>query len=111
MPNSDATRLCTKRASSPISPAVAPPRLVSASVCLVDSDARERGSLKPLGSPALGIAPDQAVSVSWIRDTVLAVRAGKGMVLDDADHDTHSAGSFFNNPIVPDGVARTLPAE
>lgn len=60
---------------------------------------------------ALGIAPDQAVSVSWIRDTVLAIRNGKGMVLNDDDNDTHSAGSFFNNPIVSEGVARTLPAE
>ncbi|WP_309068376.1 UDP-N-acetylmuramate dehydrogenase [Microbacterium sp.] len=60
---------------------------------------------------ALGIAPDQAVTVSWIRDTVLAIRGGKGMVLDEPDHDTHSAGSFFNNPIVTEGVAQTLPAE
>ncbi|WP_203137520.1 UDP-N-acetylmuramate dehydrogenase [Microbacterium sp. JZ31] len=60
---------------------------------------------------ALGIAPDEAVSVSWIRDTVLAIRGGKGMVLDEPDHDTHSAGSFFNNPIVSEGVAQTLPAE
>ena len=27
--------------------------------------------------------------------SVLALRALKGMVLDDADHDTWSAGSFF----------------
>ncbi|WP_345751543.1 UDP-N-acetylmuramate dehydrogenase [Microbacterium rhizophilus] len=60
---------------------------------------------------ALGLAPDAAVSVAWIRDTVLAIRAGKGMVLSEPDHDTHSAGSFFNNPIVTEAVARTLPAE
>src|SRR5699024_3078388 len=30
------------------------------------------------------------------------LRRGKGMVLDDADHDTWSAGSFFTNPIVGD---------
>ena len=30
----------------------------------------------------------------------LGLRRGKGMVLDDADHDTWSAGSFFTNPIV-----------
>jgi UDP-N-acetylmuramate dehydrogenase len=67
------------------------------------ADARLRG--------ALGLAPDATASVSWIRDTVLAIRAGKGMVLNEPDHDTHSAGSFFNNPIVPESVARALPAE
>ena len=41
-------------------------------------------------------APQQAV-----RDTVIALRRGKGMVLDPADPDSRSAGSFFTNPIVP----------
>ena len=35
-----------------------------------------------------------------VRDAVLALRRGKGMVLDAADHDTWSAGSFFTNPIL-----------
>ena len=35
------------------------------------------------------------------RETVLELRRGKGMVLDPADHDTWSVGSFFTNPIVP----------
>ncbi|MCD1268407.1 UDP-N-acetylmuramate dehydrogenase [Microbacterium sp. MEC084] len=60
---------------------------------------------------ALGLSTDDAVSVQWIRDTVITTRRGKGMVLDDPDPDTHSAGSFFNNPIVDEHVARTLPAE
>ncbi|GAA1733215.1 UDP-N-acetylmuramate dehydrogenase [Microbacterium paludicola] len=60
---------------------------------------------------ALGLTPDQAVSGSWIRETVLAIRGSKGMVLNEPDHDTHSAGSFFNNPIVSEAVSRTLPAE
>lgn len=60
---------------------------------------------------ALGLAADEAVSLAWIRDHVLATRARKGMVLDDADPDTHSAGSFFQNPIVSASFARTLPAE
>lgn len=38
-----------------------------------------------------------------VRDAVLALRRGKGMVLDPADHDTWSAGSFFTNPIVAAG--------
>jgi UDP-N-acetylmuramate dehydrogenase len=36
-----------------------------------------------------------------VRDTVIALRRGKGMVLDPADPDSRSAGSFFTNPIVP----------
>jgi UDP-N-acetylmuramate dehydrogenase len=36
-----------------------------------------------------------------VRDTVVALRRGKGMVLDPADPDSRSAGSFFTNPIVP----------
>ncbi|WP_295819184.1 UDP-N-acetylmuramate dehydrogenase [uncultured Microbacterium sp.] len=60
---------------------------------------------------ALRLAPDAAVSLRWIRETVLATRAAKGMVLDDADPDTHSAGSFFQNAIVSASFARTLPPE
>ncbi len=40
-----------------------------------------------------------------VRDHVLALRAGKGMVLDAADHDTWSAGSFFTNPIIAEDDA------
>ena len=41
-------------------------------------------------------APD----VADVRNAVLAVRRRKGMVLDPADPDTRSVGSFFMNPIV-----------
>lgn len=44
-----------------------------------------------------------------VRTTVLALRAGKGMVLDPEDHDTWSTGSFFTNPIVGEDVLATLP--
>lgn len=39
-----------------------------------------------------------------VRDAVQTLRRGKGMVLDESDHDTWSAGSFFTNPIVPAGM-------
>ena len=45
------------------------------------------------------------------RAAVLALRASKGMVLDPADPDSVSAGSFFTNPIVSESFARGLPAE
>ncbi len=38
------------------------------------------------------------------RETVLRLRAGKGMVLDPADPDSRSVGSFFMNPVI-DGTA------
>ncbi|MCW3158125.1 UDP-N-acetylmuramate dehydrogenase [Micropruina sonneratiae] len=44
-----------------------------------------------------------------VREAVLALRRGKGMVLDDADHDTWSAGSFFTNPILTAEQAAGLP--
>ncbi|MFH8566995.1 UDP-N-acetylmuramate dehydrogenase [Streptomyces sp. NPDC017993] len=48
----------------------------------------------------LGVEPGERVPATTARETVLALRAGKGMVLDAADHDTWSAGSFFTNPIL-----------
>lgn len=60
---------------------------------------------------ALSLDEDAAVSLAWIRETVLATRARKGMVLDDADPDTYSAGSFFQNPVVSAEFAATLPPE
>ena len=45
-------------------------------------------------------APGERVPAATARDTVLKLRAGKGMVLDPEDHDTWSAGSFFTNPIL-----------
>jgi UDP-N-acetylmuramate dehydrogenase len=60
---------------------------------------------------ALGLAPETAVSLEWVRAHVLGTRSRKGMVLDDADPDTYSAGSFFQNAIVSPSFARTLPPE
>ena len=46
-----------------------------------------------------------------VREAVLALRARKGMVLDDADHDTWSVGSFFTNPVVsPADFERVRPS-
>jgi UDP-N-acetylmuramate dehydrogenase len=60
---------------------------------------------------ALGLAPDASVSLAWVRDHVLSTRRRKGMVLDDTDADTASAGSFFQNAVVSEQFARTLPPE
>lgn len=60
---------------------------------------------------ALGLATDAVVSLAEVRDTVLATRRSKGMVLDPDDADTRSAGSFFQNAVVSQEFARALPAE
>jgi UDP-N-acetylmuramate dehydrogenase len=49
---------------------------------------------------ALGAGPDSRVEATRVREAVLALRARKGMVLDEDDHDTWSVGSFFTNPVV-----------
>jgi UDP-N-acetylmuramate dehydrogenase len=51
----------------------------------------------------LGVEPGARAAMTDVRRAVLELRRGKGMVLDEADHDTWSAGSFFTNPVVPVG--------
>jgi UDP-N-acetylmuramate dehydrogenase len=61
-----------------------------------------------LGAPAtyaelagtLGVEPGTRAPMADVRRAVLEL-AARGMVLDAADHDTWSAGSFFTNPVVP----------
>ena len=48
----------------------------------------------------LGVEMGERATTRAIREAVLALRRGKGMVLDPDDHDTWSAGSFFTNPFV-----------
>ena len=50
---------------------------------------------------ALGAREGERTDSARVRDAVLELRRGKGMVLDDADHDTWSVGSFFTNPVLP----------
>jgi UDP-N-acetylmuramate dehydrogenase len=48
----------------------------------------------------LGVEPGGVAPSRQVRDVVLEVRRSKGMLLDPADHDTWSVGSFFVNPFV-----------
>ena len=48
----------------------------------------------------LGVSLGDRAPLNDVRQAVLTIRRRKGMVLDDADRDTYSAGSFFTNPIV-----------
>jgi UDP-N-acetylmuramate dehydrogenase len=49
---------------------------------------------------ALDATAGESAEPAAVRDAVLELRARKGMVLDAADHDTWSVGSFFTNPVV-----------
>jgi UDP-N-acetylmuramate dehydrogenase len=50
---------------------------------------------------ALGVELGERVPLAVAQAAVRSLRAGKGMVLDPADPDTWSAGSFFTNPVLP----------
>lgn len=73
----------------------------------------------------LDVAVGERAPLREVRAAVLDLRRSKGMVLDDSDHDTWSAGSFFTNPVLdastdlppdapqwrqPDGRAKTSAA-
>jgi len=75
-------------------------------------------ALRPGGAPtlrygelvkALREAGNDRPSLSEVRTTVLSLRRKKSMVIDPADENRRSVGSFFTNPIVSaaeaDGVA------
>ncbi len=59
----------------------------------------------------LGVEPGERAPLAAVREAVLGLRRGKGMVLEAADHDTWSAGSFFTNPVIEaDRVPEGAPA-
>ncbi len=60
--------------------------------------------LSSLAIPAGATAP-----AADVRKAVLELRQSRGMVLDAADHDTWSVGSFFLNPVL-ETLPRDLPA-
>ena len=60
---------------------------------------------------ALGVELGARVDERAVREAVLDLRRSKGMVLDAADHDTWSAGSFFTNPVLTRAAADALPAD
>ena len=60
---------------------------------------------------ALGVELGERVPERELREAVLELRRSKGMVLDGADHDTWSAGSFFTNPILTTAEAERLPED
>lgn len=57
---------------------------------------------------ALNAAGGERADPRSVRAAVLALRARKGMLLDAADRDTWSVGSFFTNPVVAPEVYERL---
>ncbi len=69
------------------------------------------------GAPALRYAElerrlgdEKRPSLSRVREVVIALRRSKSMVLDPADENRRSAGSFFTNPILSDAEAERVVA-
>ena len=52
----------------------------------------------------LGLPAGGAAAPGDVRAAVLTLRRGKGMVIDPADPDTRSVGSFFTNPLLDDAA-------
>jgi UDP-N-acetylmuramate dehydrogenase len=61
---------------------------------------------RTLGVPVGGSAP-----LAQVRAAVLELRRGKGMVIDPADPDSVSAGSFFTNPILTPDEWAAIPGD
>lgn len=59
----------------------------------------------------LDVEPGERAPSSEVRAAVLELRRSKGMVLDDADPDTFSLGSFFTNPVLTESEAEKLPPQ
>jgi UDP-N-acetylmuramate dehydrogenase len=56
----------------------------------------------------LAVEPGARAPLAAVRDAVLELRRGKGMVVDPADPDSVSAGSFFTNPILEPAAFHAL---
>jgi UDP-N-acetylmuramate dehydrogenase len=67
---------------------------------------------QPIGYPELARAleaePGSRPRLAAVRETVIALRRTKGMVLDPADPDSVSAGSFFLNPMLTGAEFKAL---
>ncbi|MFC8798786.1 UDP-N-acetylmuramate dehydrogenase [Promicromonospora sp. NPDC057138] len=65
----------------------------------------------------LGVEVGQRAPMKDVRETVLGLRGGKGMLLDnppfgaEPDHDRWNSGSFFTNPVIPVAHLAHLPED
>jgi UDP-N-acetylmuramate dehydrogenase len=73
--------------------------VLKASFALDRSSASKPVLYKELAE-TVGVAIGERAPLDAVRDAVLALRRSKGMVIDAADPDSVSAGSFFTNPVL-----------
>ncbi len=66
----------------------------------LERDGRSRPIAYAEAAKRLGVEVGERVPLAEARAVVLDLRRGKGMVLEEEDHDTWSAGSFFTNPVI-----------
>jgi UDP-N-acetylmuramate dehydrogenase len=57
---------------------------------------------------AVGVEPGATAPLGEVREAVLTLRQRKGMVIDEADPDSVSAGSFFTNPVLDEAAFARL---
>ncbi len=76
---------------------------------LEDADGLSAPIKYPETARTLGVEAGDRVPAATARETVLKLRAGKGMVLDPEDHDTWSAGLVLHEPDPHGGGVRRLP--
>jgi UDP-N-acetylmuramate dehydrogenase len=74
----------------------------------LEASERSRPIRYPELARALGVEVGARAPSAEVRAAVLALRRGKGMVLDPGDPDTVSAGSFFTNPVLDAGAFAAL---
>ena len=65
---------------------------------------KRNGPPKIIYKDLLDFFEGRTPTLNETREAVLAIRRGKSMVIDPADPNSCSAGSFFKNPIVPESV-------
>ena len=74
--------------------------LVLAVTFALDRQPQSRPVRYPELARALGVEVGATAPLADVREAVLGLRRGKGMVIDPGDPDSVSAGSFFTNPIL-----------
>lgn len=89
--------------------------VLSIELALAERPSGQTALSAPVGyaqlAETLGVRIGDRVPLVDLRETVLALRASKGMLLNPDDPNSRSAGSFFTNPIVSENFARTLPTD
>ncbi|MDR1428247.1 MAG: FAD-binding protein [Bifidobacteriaceae bacterium] len=101
--------------ASPSPPAPLFPSFPELVVLSVTFRTRRSALSAPVAYPELaallGVNLGDRTRPEEVADAVLALRRAKGMLLDPADRDTWSVGSYFTNPVIAAERAVALPSD